>query len=53
LAIKLGLAKNSDAWFAPRISYIVNGEGVILDVIDVKDAGAHAKTTIQLLGTIL
>lgn len=53
LAIKLGLAKDSDAWFAPRISYIVNGEGVILDVIDVKDAGAHAKTTIQLLGTIL
>ena len=53
LAIKLGLAKDSDAWFAPRISYIVSQEGVILDVIDVEDAGAHAKTTLELLDTIL
>ncbi|HIA39044.1 MAG TPA: redoxin domain-containing protein [Planctomycetes bacterium] len=49
LAIKLGLAKNSGAWFAPRISYILDGEGMVLEVIDVKNAGSHAKDTLQLL----
>ena len=53
LAIKLGLAKDSSAWFAPRMSYILDGDGVILEVLDVKDAGSHAKDTLQLLDACL
>ena len=49
LAIQLGLAKNSSAWFAPRISYVLNSDGVVLEVIDVENAGSHAKDTLQLL----
>ena len=42
LAISLGIAKEEDDWFAPRVTFLVSPEGVIDEVIDVDSVASHA-----------
>ena len=42
LAIDLGIAKEEDDWFAPRVTFLVSPKGVIEEVVEVDSVASHA-----------
>lgn len=46
LAMALGLVDSNDAWFAPRVTFVVSADGMIEQVIETKDLGGQAAALI-------